>query len=72
MEINTVVDTPLLKDHLAYNDVYYFITKNRISAERTILLNSNFISHRVTSATFITVLKTLLRLLIVDFSDDHV
>lgn len=66
MEINTVVDTPLLKDHLAYNGVCSFITKNRISGERTVLLN------RVTNATFITVLKTFLRLLIVNFSDDYV
>lgn len=74
MEINTVADTPLLKDCLAYNDVCYFITKNHISAEGTILLNSNFISltNRVTNATFITGLKTLLRLLTVGFSDDRV
>lgn len=66
-----MADTPLLKDHLAHNDVCYFITMNCISAEGTILLNSNYFSQTVINAVFVTALKTLISLLIVDFSDHH-
>lgn len=71
MEINAETDTPLLKNHLAHNDVSYFITLNGISVELTILLNSNYFSQPVTNAFFITALKTLISLLIADFSDHH-
>lgn len=61
-----MADTPLLKDHLAHNDVCYFIT---ISAEETILLNSNYFSQTIINAVCVTALKTLISLFIVDFSD---
>lgn len=64
-----MADTPLLKDHLTYNDVCNFITTNCILAEGTILLNSSYFSQIITNAVFISGLKTLISLLIVDFSD---
>lgn len=71
MEINAVGDTPLPKDYLAHNNVCYFITVNCVSVEGTILLNSNYFSQTITNAVFITALRTLISLLIVDFSDHY-
>lgn len=64
-----MADTPLLKDHLVYSDVCYFITTNCVSSKGTILLRSSYSSQIITNAVFITDLKTLISLLIVDFSD---
>lgn len=64
-------DTPLPKDYLAHNNVCYFITVNCVSVEGTILLNSNYFSQTITNAVFITALRTLISLLIVDFSDHY-